>query len=287
MKKLHILVLLGILAQTATAQSSLLWQVSGNGLKKPSYLFGTYHILKDSYLNQNTKVKTAYANAEGVVVEMVVDSSAMLKMAMRALMLTNSLPDLISETDYNLVAKEFEKATGMDLGLFNQVKPVVTSTMLSLAYLEKESDTLKRFTGQPLDMYFATEGKKLGKTVTPLETMEEQITMLYDHDPVEKQARQLVQMVKEKGSMRRVSQSLTDLYLKEDLSAMWKLSEQYGEQYGDMSYLVDERNHNWMKKLPNVMAIRPTFVAVGALHLPGPNGLIELLRKAGFTVEPL
>ncbi|GAA4416798.1 TraB/GumN family protein [Nibrella viscosa] len=287
MKKLHALLVLAFIVQSATAQSSLLWQVSGNGLKKPSYLFGTYHILKDSYLDQNTKVKTAYQNADGVVVEMVVDSSAMLNMAMRALMLTNSLPNLISEKEYNLVAAEFQKATGFDLGLFNQVKPIVTSTMLSLAYLEKESDTLKRFTGQPLDLYFAAEGKKLGKTVTPLETMEEQITMLYDHDPVEKQAKQLVQMVKEKGNMRKTSQSLTNLYLSEDLNGMWKLSEQYGEQYGDMTYLVDERNRNWMKKLPNLMAVRPTFVAVGALHLPGPNGLIELLRKAGYKVEPL
>lgn len=287
MKKLHTLLLLVFIVQTGTAQSSLLWQVSGNGLKKPSYLFGTYHILKDSYLNQNTKVKTAYGNADGVVVEMVVDSNAMLKMAMRALMLTNSLPQLISENEYNLVSSEFQKVTGFDLGLFNQVKPVVTSTMLSLAYMEKESDTLKRFTGQPLDLYFATEGKKLGKTITALETMEEQITLLYDHDPVEKQAKQLVQMVKEKDSMRRASQSLTSLYLKEDLAGMWKLSEQYGEQYGDITYLVDERNQNWMKKLPGLMAVRPTFVAVGALHLPGPNGLIELLRKAGYKVEPL
>jgi len=283
----RILFLLTALLLTTTAQAQLLWRVTGNGLKQPSYLFGTYHILKDSYLNQNQKVKKAYEAAEGVVVETTIDSSAMLQMAMRGLMLGNSLTKLISEADYKLVNDEFKRATGMDLGLFNQMKPIVTATMLSMAYTEKESDTLKSFTGQPLDLYFATEGKKRGKTVTALETMDEQMGFLFDHDPVEKQAEQLVKMVKDRDDMRKASVSLTKMYLKEDLNGLWKLGEQFGDSYGDLTYLVDERNANWMKRLPNLMAARPTFVAVGALHLPGPKGVIELLRKQGFKVEPV
>ncbi|MFC5412708.1 TraB/GumN family protein [Larkinella bovis] len=283
MKKISLLLLL--VSSTAFSQS-LLWKVSGNGLKQPSYLFGTYHILKDSYLNQKPKVKAAYEGAEGVVVETEIDSSAMLSMMMRSMMLDKSLNKLLAEPDYTLVADEFKRATGFDLGLFNQIKPIITATMLSMTYAQKQSDTLSTFTGLPIDLYFASDGRKRNKTIGTFETMEEQMSFLLDHDPVEKQAQQLVEMVKSKADMYDMGKSVTELYLKEDLQGMWKLSEKQGKSFGDMSYLVDERNHNWMKRLPGLMAARPTFVAVGALHLPGPNGLIELLKKEGYTVEP-
>ncbi|WP_266363019.1 TraB/GumN family protein [Tellurirhabdus rosea] len=286
--KRYTLLLLTLLTASAVSAQSLLWKVSGNGLREPSYLFGTYHVLKDSYLNSNPKVRDAYRKAQGVVVETTIDSSAaMMQMAMKALMLDNSLTKLLSDEDYALVSKEFQRATGMDLAMFNQLKPAIASMMLSMADLEKGTDTLKRFTGQPIDLFFAADGKKLGKNVSTLETMDEQLSLLLDHEPVEKQAKQLVQMVREKDKMRGVGKQITDLYFKQDLQAMYKLSQDLGESYGDMTYLTDERNRTWMKKLPALVSSRPTFIAVGALHLPGPQGLIELFRKEGYKVEPL
>ncbi|QIP11557.1 TraB/GumN family protein [Spirosoma aureum] len=275
-----------LLPRFSVAQS-LLWEVSGNGLKQPSYLFGTYHILKDSYLDKTPTVQNAFNLAQGIVVETTVDSAAMLSMAMRAIMPDNSLKKLLSEADYQLVSDEFKKNTGYDLTMFNQMKPIMTATTLSLSYAEKEVDTLSKFSGLPLDLYFAMEAKKRKKVLTPLETMEQQMAFLFDHDPVEKQAADLVRMVKEKKTMQGQSKRLTDLYLAGDLNGMWKLSQEYEEKYGDLSYLVNERNQTWMGKLPTLMALRPTFVAVGALHLPGPSGLITLLRNAGFQVKPL
>ena len=275
-----------MLARVSVAQS-LLWKVSENGLKQPSYLFGTYHILKDSYLEKAPAIRTAFSTAQGIVVETTVDSSAMLSMAIRALMPGKSLKSLVSDADYQIVADEFKRVTGYDIALFSQMKPIMAATMLSLSYAEKEADTLRSFTGQPLDLYFAEEAKKQGKVLTPLETMEQQMTFLFDHDPVEKQAADLVRMVKEKKAMQGDTKRLTDLYLAGDLDGMWKLSQDYEEKYGDLSYLVKERNQAWLTKLPALMALRPTFVAVGALHLPGPDGLITLLRKAGYQVRPV
>jgi uncharacterized protein YbaP (TraB family) len=281
-----LLIFLVFFSKMAIAQS-LLWEVSGNGLKQPSYLFGTYHILKDSYLDKTPKVRSAFSSAQGVVVETTVDSSAMLSMAMRAMMPGKSLKQLISEADYKLVSDEFKKMTGFDLTMFNQMKPIMTATTLSMSYAEKEVDTLRQFTGQPLDLYFTVEAKKQKKVLTALETVEQQMAFLFDHDPVEKQAADLVRMVKEKDEMRGESKHLTDLYLAGNLDGMWKLSQDYEKRYGDLSYLVNERNQAWMKKLPALMALRPTFVAVGALHLPGPSGLITLLREAGYEVKAL
>ncbi len=276
-----------LLAAWPSLGQSLLWEVSGNGLRQSSYLFGTYHILKDSYLQQNAAVRKAYTDAQGVVVEMVVDSSKLMQVAMRGLMLDNSLQKLLPPDDYKLVADRFKAQTGFDLMLFNQMKPVVTATMFSLAQVQKESDTLSFFTGQPIDLYFAANGKQTGKNIHPLETMEEQITLLYDHDSVEKQAKDLVEMVKDEKKSKGQSRLLTQLYLKGDLDQMFVLMKSAETEPGSMNHLIDERNRNWMKRLPALLSARPTFVAVGAGHLPGPNGLIALLRKDGFTVKPV
>lgn len=281
------LVVLFLLLTRVVSAQSLLWEVSGNGLKQPSYLFGTYHILKDSYLDKTPTVQRVFSAAQGIVVETTIDSSAMLRMAMRAIMPNNSLKKLLSESDYQLVADEFKRVTGIELIMFNQMKPIMVATTLSLSYAEKEVDTLRSFTGQPLDLYFANEAQKQGKVLTPLETMDQQIGFLFDHDPVEQQAADLVRMVKEKEAMQGESKRLTDLYLASDLDGMWKLSQVYEKKYGDLSYLVNERNQAWMTKLPVLMDIRSTFIAVGALHLPGPTGIIALLRKAGYQLKPL
>ncbi len=279
-----ILLLLVLFAGRVNAQS-MLWEVSGNELKQPSYLFGTYHILKDSYISKAPTVRQAFDKSAGVVVETTVDSAAMLSMAMKAMMPGKNLKQLISPADYDLVANEFKKMTGYDLAMFSMMKPIMTATTLSMAYTEKESDTLNRFTGQPIDLFFASEGRKLNKTVTPLETMEQQMGFLFDHDPVEKQATDLVTMVKEKAGMQKAAGDLTKLYLKGDLDGLYKLSRSFEDKYGDLSFLVTERNQTWMKRLPSLMATRPTFIAVGALHLAGPDGLIALLRKQGYQLK--
>lgn len=284
--KVLVAVSLWIAGSSGSAQS-LLWEISGNGLRQPSYVFGTFHVLKSSYVQQTPKIKTAFDKAQGVVVETTLDSSGMLQMAMRAMMPDKNLKQLISAEDYALVADEFKKATGADLAVFGHMKPIMTATMLSMSYVEKQADTLSTFTGQPLDMFFATEAKRSGKTLTALETMEQQMTFLFDHDPVEKQAADLVQMVKEKENMQGYMKRLTDFYLAGDLDTLWKMGQEYEQKYGDLSHLVRERNEAWMKKLPQLMDQRATFIAVGALHLPGPDGLLTLLRKAGYKTKPL
>lgn len=282
---MRLILLLLILFVGRVSAQSMLWEVSGNALKQPSYLFGTYHVLKDSYISKAHAVRQAFDKSAGIVVETTIDSAAMLSMAMKAMMPGKSLKQLISPADYELVANEFKKMTGYDLAMFSMMKPIMTATTLSMAYTEKESDTLNRFTGQPIDLFFASEGRKLTKTVTPLETMEQQMGFLFDHDPVEKQATDLVTMVKEKAGMQKAAGDLTKLYLKGDLDGLYKLSQSFEDKYGDLSFLVTERNQTWMKRLPGLMAARPTFIAVGALHLPGPEGLIALLRKQGYQLK--
>lgn len=276
--------LFSLLACCANGQS-LLWEVSGNGLAKPSYLFGTYHILRDSYLNNDPLTRSCFEQAEGVVVEMVFDSTEVQMIVQYGTMADNNLIRLINAEDYKLVADEFNAMTGKELSFYNQTKPIVIATSLSVAYARRQSDTLTRFTGQPIDLYFVNQAKARHKILTGLETLEEQLKLLYDRQPVEQQAQQLVQLVKRKTAERPQGPSLTDLYLKADLDGMWNFFQRESESPGDLYALIDGRNQRWMSHLRQAMATRPTFIAVGAGHLPGPNGLLNLLREAGFTVK--
>jgi uncharacterized protein len=287
MKLPRLFILLFALMASGASSQSLLWEVSGNGLTKPSYLFGTYHILRDSYLNNDPLTRSYFDNAEGVVVEMVFDSTEANKIAQYGTMADNNLIRLINANDYKLVADEFNAITGQELSFYNQIKPIIIATALSVAYARKQSDTLRRFTGQPIDMFFAQQAKQRGKPLMGLETLEDQLKLLYDRQPVEQQAQQLVRLVKRKTYEKPKGPSLTELYLSADLDGMWSLFERESESPSDLYALIDDRNQRWMGHLRPAMATRSMFIAVGAGHLPGPNGLLNLLREAGYSVRPM
>jgi uncharacterized protein len=272
----------------STQAQSLLWQISGNGLAKPSYLFGTYHILRDSYLQGDSLTRAHFEQAEGVIVEMVFDTTERAKVVQFSTMPDNNLIRLIDANDYKLVADEFNAVTGQELSFYNQLKPVIIATALSTAYARRESDTLTRFTGQPIDLFFVRQTQAAKKPLIGLETLEEQLKLLYDRQPVEQQANQLVQMVKHHNeTSSRKGPGLTDMYLKANLDGMWDLFQRESDSPADLYKLVDDRNVRWMSRLRETMAIRSTFIAVGAGHLPGPNGLLKLLREAGYTVQAI
>lgn len=282
----RLFLLLACLLASGARGQSLLWEVTGNGLTNPSYLFGTYHVLRDSYLQGDTLTWSYFKRADGVVVEMVFDSTEVSKVVQYGTMTDKNLVHLIDAGDYKLVADEFNAVTGKELSFYNQLKPIVIATALSAAYARQQSDTLTRFTGQPIDLYFVNQARQLRKPLAGLETLEDQLKLLYDRQPVEQQAQQLVRLVKRKSYEKPEGPSLTDLYLKADLDGMWSFFQRETES-SDLHALIDDRNVRWMKQLRPILVSQSTFIAVGAGHLPGPNGLLNLLREAGYTVRPL
>ncbi|SIT91741.1 TraB/GumN family protein [Pontibacter indicus] len=272
---------------TATAKS-LLWEISGNGLKQPSYLYGTYHLLNSSYLDTQPEVMKRFTESRGLVVETEIDSAKMMQMGALMVMPDNKLSNLLSKEDYALVNEEMKKQFGFELSMADQMKPMTLMLMLSMKDYQS-MEVLKNYTGEPLDMYFANQNKKNNKKVSTLETMEQQFSLLYNHYPLDKQAEQLVAYIKNKGMAVELSNKLVQLYFNKDLEGIWALSQEYNELTGggDMAYMTDERNKDWMTKLPAIMKEQSTFIAVGAAHLPGENGLLQLLQRAGYTVKPL
>lgn len=268
---------------------SLLWKISGNDLTEPSYLFGTYHLLGDGFLTEVPEIETPFKNAKGVVVEMVIDSSKLLNISMMAVMRDKKISTLLSPEDFKLVSDTLEKISGFSLKMMDMFKPSQVSAALVLLQSQKLNEkTLSKYPGIPLDVHFASAAKKNAIMLTPLETMEAQMKLLLDQFPVEEQARQLVDYVKNSNTFSKTHVDMLNLYLQKDLDALSKLMESIPEDLmGNSDYLLKDRNEKWMKTLPPLMRSGSQFIAVGAGHLPGEDGMLSLLQKAGYQVTPV
>jgi uncharacterized protein YbaP (TraB family) len=138
-----------------------------------------------------------------------------------------------------------------------------------------------------LDTYFQELGKKDGKEILGLENIEVQINALFKQITIARQVELLNETFKDPGSFKTVITTMNNAYLSDDLNALHQLM--YGSTYKpeEMTPLLDDRNNHWMEKLPALMKKQSLFVAVGALHLVGETGLVNQLRKMGYTVTPV
>jgi uncharacterized protein YbaP (TraB family) len=161
------------------------------------------------------------------------------------------------------------------------------ATVISLKMAQDATPDSFQFSGMPIDQYFASKAKELKKNTVPLESMMEQADILLNGESIEVQLEALLYILKEKEEGRQMAQRTMTAYIEEDLAAMLTLSQDYEEEMGDMSAILDDRNKNWIPKLKPLLAEGSVFIAVGALHLPGEFGLIRLLRAEGFSLKPV
>ncbi len=289
MMRIVLVLLLLVFGQAKAQTNSLLWEVSGNGLKKPSYLYGTYHLLRSSLVDEYPEVKRALKKSKTVVVETELDSSKM--MALSAQMISPDGPawtNKLSSSESAQLDSLLKRYFGADLNQFSILRPSAINTMLAMGLTQEAlSDTLPDFKGPTLDQWFAAQGKKKNRKLVSLETLEEQFALLYTQTSTDSQLVDLKNALKVIQSTGPESRRLCLAYLKQDLAELEKIARSFGEKHGSLESLLDDRNARWMQVLPKLMAEQPTFVAVGALHLPGEQGLIAMLRAQGYTVKPV
>lgn len=268
------------------SENTLLWRISGNGLTKPSYLFGTMHIICANDIVVSDSLKSAIKNADNVYLELPMDDlmgmmfGAMAHINMRE---DTSLSDLLTPVEYKKVKDYFEQNfNGMlPFKMMEKFKPFFTASLLAQQGMDCES---------PLSMenLIMEEAKENDKKIKGLETVEYQLS-IFDSIPYQAQAKQLVKMIDEtdkKGDDGEMK-TLTDAYRNQELKKLDELTrkDESIDDYADL--LLYNRNANWAKKLQTLMASKSLVIAVGAGHLPGEKGVINLLRKAGYKVEPV
>lgn len=286
MNKRFLFVVISLLLVFTSAHAQLFWKVSGNGLQKASYLFGTHHAIDKKQIKDFDKIYAISGQTDAVVGELDMNDSTLQSKMIQGAMMDSTIKDLLSTKDYLFVDKEFKQLIGAGMDKMGHFKPALISTVYSMKLYLKEMGLDKE--PEAVDRLFQNNARANGKIVIPLETPEFQIDILFNTLPLKRQAEMLVKDVKEKRKDIRDVKKMNAFYLAGDMAKMEKLDKKDNSMTpAEHLQMVDNRNVNWLKQLPSLMSSQSCFVAVGFLHLVGEKGLVSNLKKVGYTVEPM
>lgn len=269
-------------------EKSLLWKITGNGIK-PSYLFGTIHLIGADDFFWTKSMEAALKKTKKLVME--IDMSQQMAVAMQAMQLApmkggESLQDLLSEEDYQLLSDYFNKEAKapeakMTFGLAQKWQPML---LQSLLYTEMIEGPVKMYEMELMDM-----AREADMAFGGLETIADQMA-IFNTIPYKQQAESLVEMVKnikeDKGGENEFAKMVV-YYKAQDIEGMLTAMQDDLDEMDNQDQMLDNRNKNWIPLIGEFSKKMPVFFAVGAGHLGGENGVVRLLRKEGYKVTPV
>ncbi len=286
-KIILLLLLLYASASPVHAQEkTLLWRISGNGLSKDSYLFGTMHkICEEDYFWTDT-MRKYFHRSERVCFEIDLDNPFLLLSTLKSIQSVDgrTLKDLFTPKDFARLSTYFKRANGYDIMLFNQVRPSVLLMLL-------ETDYINCLAFKSYEEEIKKEARKFKKSILGLETVEEQFAAVAD--ATDKEVVSYVMNIVNGQYLRDKSHQLlydhiTALYKMQDIQALYSLvGIDSSELFDTKEMVLDFRNKSWIPKFKTYSKDKSVFYAVGAGHLAGEAGLISLLRQEGYQLDPL
>lgn len=292
MKKILLsLIIFTVGALTANAQ--LLWEISGNGLSKPSYLFGTHHIAPISVLDSVPGFNNALTSADKVYGEMVMSvaqspQSQQIMMGYAAAPQDSLLTSVLSPAQLDSLDTMLKRYMGpmVSANQFAPLKPAMLNTLLAL--LQSQAAFPNFNPAQQLDGEIQKRAAAAGKEIGAFETIDDQCKAMFGTSIIS-QANELMEMVRNDDKSAATAIRLAKAYLSGDLDAMLAIMED-PELGGDGEWserMLNKRNANWLRIMAGLLPTASVLIAVGAGHLPGDKGLINLLRNEGYTVKPV
>jgi len=279
-------------------ENALLWKISGNGLEKESYLYGTIHIIDaDAFFWPKNTMET-FNKSEKVVFEIDLDEMSdmsnifgmMTKVMMKDGM---TLKKLLSNEDYTIVTSHFEDM-GLPMFMLEKMKPMFLTIFaegdMDMGAMTGGGDPAAA-TSKSYEMEFYELANNTEKEVSGLETIDDQIS-LFDSIPYADQATMLVESIKASKDADSEAESemekLTQMYLDQNINEMVAAIEDEDSEFaGFEDLLLNDRNQKWIPQMSAYMKAGTTFFAVGAGHLAGQQGVINLLRTVGYELTPL
>ena len=267
-------------------EKSLLWEVSGNGLTKPSYLYGTIHMICKDDASLGDSLISAIQRSDRVYFEMDMDNLMEMLSAIKDFKMRNdtTLADLLSKEDYEKVKEYMESKGGLlPFSQLETYKPMLASSLLMESGIGCDEPVA-------MEQLILEEAKKNKKRVDGLETMSYQAS-IFDSIPYKLQAEQLLKYVNDSGSKSEADKQFEEMIEAYKTQDIEKLGEYVKKDDGGLGnyedILIYNRNRNWVEKLKKLMPEKSLTVAVGAGHLAGEKGVIKLLRKEGYKVRPV
>ena len=268
------------------AGRNFLWKATGR--QSAIYLVGSVHLLSKDYYPLNPALDAAFKDSDLLVEE--VDLGAMLEPESQLRLLTRgmlppgqSLDKVVSASTFELMSKKLTEL-GLPIEPLKQFKPwSLALTLMSLSWTSAGFDP-----NLGLDKHFYDLARADGRLIQGLETLEFQISR-FDEMPMTQQDRLLVETLKEMESGMESVTKLADAWKSGDAATIEKLALEDLRQEPEMyQRLLVDRNRNWLPKI-EALFNRPgrALVVVGAAHLVGPDGLLQMLKSKGYTIEQL
>ena len=267
------------------SEKSVLWEVSGKNLKEKSYIFGTIHMIpKDDYFFLDIWTDK-FETCEVLALEAKMDLglSEQIQLAMKAkLPEGTTLKDYMTKEDYAKYRANLIDTLGVKekkLNTYDQLKPFY---IYSMVLMEVIDDKIIMY-----EKELTKKAKKNKMEIVGLETVEFQMSLV-DSIPIEKQVEMFL-MDDEGGNIKDEYYKSVNLYKQQDIKALHELTNaNQSEEFVElMDNFLFKRNDNWIPKIIKLMNKKPTFIAVGAAHLGGERGILNLLKKEGYTVKPI
>lgn len=264
----------------APKEKTVLWKIEGKGIKQPSYLFGTIHLMCPDQIKVDTAIKQCFASTKELYLEIDMDDPQMMGKMMRHLAMTDgsTLEKLLPKSDYDSMGNIFKEKSGYPMTLMGNAKPMMLMSLLFPPLLGCAPEGWEK--------QFQQMAKAGNMRLRGLETVEYQLGV-FDSIPYTVQAMMLKSLLYNMDSAKRSFEEMLGLYVAKDINGLHDMmlkDEGFG---GYEALLLNHRNNNWIPVICEQIKKQPTFFAVGAGHLGGENGLIGLLRKKGCVVTPV
>lgn len=261
--------------------NALLWEIAGNGLAQPSYLFGTIHMICKEDFVLSDIVKEKFNASKEIYLELDMDDPKLQVTMMQLMQLPGkeTLQEKMGAAKFSRLDSFVKKEMKMNLAAFARFKPLMLMSLLA-----------QRSVGcQAIESYentFVKMSREQKKELLGLERVEEQMAV-FDAIPDSVEIESIMNMVNDFEKSRREFKRMSDIYLSQDLDSLYQLMADSPELMGSQELLLNRRNQNWIPIMDAAMKKSPTFFAVGAGHLGGSQGVLELLRKQGYQVRAL
>lgn len=256
------------------ADKSILWEIKGKGLKESSYILGTFHMVCLADLKLEEKVVQAIQKVQQVALEVNLtdpqEIASIQKLLFSAIPLSSQLTATELEEFQFLLKKKYD----IDLKSIDNLAPF---GLLGLMAIKKVPCEVKGY-----DMEVLEKALSLEKTILGLEHFSDQIQLMTDLYP----PREILAQLKKEEDFEENYQVLAMAFADEDIAALYALStdsELMSKE--EKKLLLDDRNKQWIIKMEKIMPDKATLFSVGAGHLGGELGVIQLLKERGYEVK--
>ena len=260
--------------------SSLLWEISGKTLSKPSYVFGTFHLMCAADFSIGSVLSEKLNSTEQFFGE--IDMSKpnwQTEMAMSLIMKDQTIEGLMGKLDFEKANGKFKEITGMELTMLNNLKPFMSLSLLTLNTIPC-SDKI-----QPETMFINMVNQR-NTPVFGLETIADQMNAI-NTQPLDSQIISLKKMIFNFDSVKIEMCKMIAVYQLKNVDSLYNYMKQNGADGEFEQELLIKRNQKWIPAILKAINQKSSFFAVGAGHLGGETGVLNLLRKEGYLLKAI